>query len=433
MPPRLPDRYKFEVRLGRDRDVEEWLATDTALDRPVLIRIVGPETTEDRRTEFLEAVRGASGVTHTHLASIFAADRLPDGAYSVSEWSGGLTIEHRREAGGTMPVHEFLPNAAGLAEALAALHERGVLHGAIGGESIFFSMAHPAKLAGFGAHAEGATAREDVRELADTLVTAVTGSSSHDLPPSQVVDGLSSNVDKVLRRAQSGDLDAAGLAELLRAAPSSSIQQPPSDRSWSWRRILPAAVLLGVAIILFIVGRSLATGAQDPLLSPVAQDPTTTEAAITTSTTSPTIEPSIVSITDVRVFDPEGDGAEHDRELPNLSDGDTSTKWSTERYNDPLPLIKSGVGFAVSVDGVPTDIELLGSANGMSYRLLWAPTFAPGLADWEAIASGSIGGDRGTVQLPERADGFWLVWLTDVPLDPDGGYVGMVGEVRFRP
>lgn len=433
MPPRLPDRYQFEVRLGRDGDVEEWLATDTALDRPVLIRIVGPETTEQRRTEFLEAVRGASGVTHTHLASIFAADLLPDGAYSISEWSGGLTLQHRRRAGETMPVEEFLPNAAGLADALAALHERGVLHGAIGEGSIFFSMAHPAKLAGFGRHAAGASARKDVRDLSEALVTTITGAPGHDVAPSQVVDGLSPRVDRVLRRAQTGDLDAAGLAELLRAAPSSSVQPPESDRLWSWRRILPAAGLLGVAIILFVVGRSIETEPQDPLLFPVAPAATDVGTTLTTSTTSPSITPSIVSITGVRVFDPDGDGTEHDRDLSNLNDGEVDTTWSTERYSDPLALIKSGVGFALEVTGTPTSVELLGSADRMSFRLLWIPAFSLDIDDWAPIASGSIRGGRGTIQLPERTDGHWLFWLTDIPADPEGGYVGSVGEVRFRP
>lgn len=436
MPPLLPDRYQLEVRLGREGDIEEWLATDKALDRPVLIRIVGPETTGERRAEFLDAVRGASGVTHTHVASIFAADDLPDGAYSVSEWAGGLTLGHRREAGETMPVHEFLPNAAGLAEALAALHERGVLHGAIGEDSIFFSMAHPAKLAGFGGHTEGASARKDVRDLADALVMAVTGRPAHDIAPSQMIDGLSPSVDRVLRRAQASELDAAGLAELLRAAPSASVPVPGPERSWSWRRILPAAGLLAIAIVLFVIGRTLDTESQDPLLFPVAPEPTTEESPTTTTsttTTLPDIDRSVVTVTDVIVFDPEGDGAEHDREIPNLTDGDVATAWSTERYNDPLPLIKSGVGFALSVEGAPSEIELLGSVDGMSYRLLWSASAVAAITEWESIASGSIGGERGAVQLPARSDGWWLVWITDVPADPDGGYVGRVGEVRFRP
>ncbi len=434
MPPRLPERYQFEVRLGRDGDVEEWLATDTALDRPVLIRILGPETSKERQAEFFEAVRGASSATHTHLASIFAADRLPDGAYSVSEWAGGITLEHRKEAGDTMPVQEFLPNAAGLAEALAALHERGILHGSIDDKSIFFSLAHPAKLAGFGRHAEGASASKDVRDLAATLTTAVTGSASYDVAPSQMVDGLSSGVDRILSRARAGDLDAAGLAELLRAAPSSTLPGAMPERTISWRWVIPAVVMLGTAIVLFLVGRSLNTGSQDPLMFPVTPGSSIAATATTTTTTEQVGTPSSsVSVTDVRIFDPEGDGAEHDLEIPNLTDGTTSTSWTTERYNNPLPLIKRGVGFALEVDGTPTGVELLGSTDGMSYRLLWARTFGETIDDWEPVASGSIRAGRGSIQLPGKAGGFWLVWITDLPADPEGGYVGGISEVRFLP
>ena len=62
MPPPLPERYHLEVRIGRDGDVEEWLATDEQLDRPVLVRILGPESGEGRRTSFIEHTRLAASV-----------------------------------------------------------------------------------------------------------------------------------------------------------------------------------------------------------------------------------------------------------------------------------------------------------------------------------------------------------------------------------
>ncbi len=52
MPPRLPDRYSLNVRLGRDRDIEEWLATDEQLDRPVLIRFLPPDASPERIEAF---------------------------------------------------------------------------------------------------------------------------------------------------------------------------------------------------------------------------------------------------------------------------------------------------------------------------------------------------------------------------------------------
>ena len=60
MPAAIPDRFKLEMRLGRDGDIEEWLATDTSLDRPVLVRSLGPESDSDRRSEFVDRVSAAA-------------------------------------------------------------------------------------------------------------------------------------------------------------------------------------------------------------------------------------------------------------------------------------------------------------------------------------------------------------------------------------
>ena len=175
MPPPLPDRFSLEVRLGRDHDVEEWLATDTALDRPVLIRVLGPETSSDRRQAFVEDTRSGAATTHVHLISVFAAGLVDEGAYSVTEWAGGVSMADRLAAGETIPVDEFLPNAAGLAEGLAAFHRSGGIHGAIDAGAIYFSGSHPAKLGSFGRPHTGASVAEDTRALAETLETCATG------------------------------------------------------------------------------------------------------------------------------------------------------------------------------------------------------------------------------------------------------------------
>ncbi len=214
MPPPLPDRFSLEVRLGRDHDVEEWLATDTALDRPVLIRVLGPETTQERRQAFVDDTRAASASTHVHLISVYAAGLLEEGAYSVTEWAGGVSMADRLAAGETIPVDEFLPNAAGLAEGLSALHQAGGIHGMVDSGAIYFSGSHPAKLGSFGRPHTGASVAEDTRAMAETLTTCITGRPVGTASPSQVVDGIPSAVDDALESARRGDLDAAGLAKL---------------------------------------------------------------------------------------------------------------------------------------------------------------------------------------------------------------------------
>ena len=113
MPAPIPDRFDLEMRLGRDGDIEEWLATDTSLDRPVLVRSLGPETTSARRREFVASVRAAAKVSHSHLARVFAVSEVVGGAYSVSEWTGGSTDADRLAAGQPIELQDFFAQRLG--------------------------------------------------------------------------------------------------------------------------------------------------------------------------------------------------------------------------------------------------------------------------------------------------------------------------------
>ena len=168
MPASIPDRFQLELRLARDEDIEEWLATDTSLDRPVLVRSLGPEASPERRGQFVDNVRAVATVTHPHLARVFAVGEVEGGAYSVLEWTGGATISDRVAADRPIELSDFLPNAAGLAGALASLHVQGVTHGNIDLAAISYSGAHAAKLGGFG-RATKTDAAGDVRALAGVL------------------------------------------------------------------------------------------------------------------------------------------------------------------------------------------------------------------------------------------------------------------------
>jgi len=438
MPPRLPDRYRLEVRLGRDGDVEEWLATDETLDRPVLIEVLGPETTDDRRHRFVEAVRAIAGVAHTHVATVYAASELPDGAFAVLEWTGGITLADRIEAGEPIQPHEFLPNAAGVAEGLAALHDAGIVHGAIDTRAISFSAAHPAKLRRAGRPYEHGSAITDVHDLSVVLETGLTGRTPGLVPPSQVVDGVPQQIDAVLDAARKGALDAHRLADQLRAIPT--VDRRPASMAWSRRWLIGSMVLVLGAVGL--IAAASAMNRSQPGASPIPEGSTvTTMEAGTTSTTtsgigpptSSTIPTTPIVIDSIRSFDPLADGAENDARLPNLTDGDSSTEWRTETYFDPLGLIKAGVGITMSVSGTPTDLELTALSEGTSFSLRWSPTLGEDLADWEVIASGRSLGEPIDLPLPPRAGGHWLLWLTELTPTPEGDFRSTLGEVRFLP
>lgn len=436
MPPALPDRYQLEVRLGRDVDIEEWLALDTALDRPVLIRVLGPDASPDRRASFLDAVRGAAQVSHLHLASIYSAGQEGDSTYSVSEWVGGVTLADRTAAREPIPPEEFVPNAAGLADALAALHQAGQIHGALDAQAIFFSAAHPAKIGGFGRPRRTRFATDDVEALASALEHTLTGREPGSVPPSQVVDRLSPIVDGALSEARTGMFDAGALASALHTAPSSPTRQ--SSSGWSWRWIVPAIVLGLVAVTLVAYGASLVRNADDALAIP---NPTGggSPSVTPSSTTPPAAPPSTVSAPGTvlavgsRSFDPFGDNEEHQELASAAIDGDFGTAWKTESYLDPLPRQKPGVGLMVDVQGSPSGVEITGVRDGTVWELHWSAEPSAPFDDWVQVSNGTVRGGSLNTDFQVRGGGSWLIWFTDLPASNDGTYNSTIAEVRFRP
>ena len=440
MAPKLPKRYQPQVRLGRDGDVEEWLANDSALDRPVLVRVLSVEASKDRKDRFLASARGAASVTHNNLAQVYEVGNHEATPHAVLEWTGGVTIEDRLRAGAGIPADEFLANAAGLADGLAALHAAGLVHGAIDTGAIQFSASHPAKLGGFGRLATSGDPGTDTAALASTLRAAVTGSHEPAVRPSQVVDGVPPDVDAALEAAESGRFDAASLAATLHAIPASPVPSPAGGWSWGW--VVPAGVLVAAALLLSIIGLSMDTDPDSPFLFPATpsptQAPTTTGAATTTLVTSTTSAPAPEGVAGEllatpTVYDPFGDGTERDGDLGNVVDGDVSTAWRTERYRSPLVLLgKPGVGIVFDVLGNPRGVTFTATA-GTRFFVRWAPSLPDDSTTWEVVASGTVLGAAIDLPLPLREDGVWLLWLVELPQQAEGEFYAEIADVTFRP
>lgn len=429
----LPERYVAQVRLGRNGDVEEWLATDTVLDRPVMVRVLSPEVGPDRCNEFLDEVRAISSVSHPHLAEVYEAGSDASATWMVAEWVGGVTLADRAKAETPITPEEFLPNAAGLAAALGMLHRAGLIHGSISEKSVLFSAAHPAKLTAYARTHRGASQQQDVIDLSNVLRSALTGGTGAN--PSGLSDLIDPSVDRALDAGSSGELDADGLAARLRGAPS--IRPPELAAPSGWRWLIPAAVLV-LAATLIAAFADLTDNGDD--VEPFALEgsvvTTTTPQPTTTTSTIPPPEPIEVLVLDI--IDPSEDG-ERDAELPLLIDGDLTTGWRTERYFSPIQLLKPGVGVSFVLDRSPTGLAIDGS-SGTEYQVRWAATLPDDQEGWETIAQGRLAEPTETMDLPLRNGGFWLIWLTDLTLQgqteddpPRDFYFSHLFEVRFSP
>ncbi len=400
----------------------------------MLIRALDPAAPADRSHGFAGSVRAAAAVDHIHLARVYEVSDQGS-TYAVIEWNGGVSITDRLRAGDTLPVNEFLPNAAGLADGLAALHGAGVLHGAIDTGAIHFSAAHPAKLTAYGRAPHDVDETGDTRSLAVALRRALTGTGSSDLRPSQVVEGLPRTVDDALDNAEAGALDAAQLAATLRSAPYRP--EPEGEGGgWSWRWLVPASLLLLAALVIAVVGIGIDTDPDSPFLFPATpQELPATGEVSAPEPTPPPAAPSASPIVPITAtsFDPFGDnGSEHESDIPLLHDRDPATAWRTERYFSPLQAIKPGVGVLLSPTGPVRSMAVEGTAE-TRYEIAWAAQPSGDLTTWEVVETGTLETGATSFQLPERSGGVWLLWLIDLPEQESGVFFAEISEVTFGP
>lgn len=428
MAPKLPARYQTHVRLGSDGDVEEWLATDQSLDRPVLIRVLDTGADESRRSEYLHSVRGAAAAHHVHLVEVYAVGDK-SAPYAVTEWHGGITLADRLNTGHPLPVDDFLPNAAGLAAGLAALHGSGAVHGAIDPSAIGYGTGQPAKLGAYGRrNPTGSTAQDDTRALAAALRVSIAGDHAGSVGPSQIAEGIPPAVDEVLAAAESGELSASRLAASLEAIPAAAA---PAGTRWSWGWLGVVAALLVAGVIISAAGIAMEFDEESPFLFPAAPppgQPTTTSAAATTSTSLPPGDDRVVALP--VVYDPFGDEAERDAEVGLLVDDNPVTGWRTERYFRPLSEIKPGVGVIFATDPDPSGVIIQGTP-GTGYEWKWSAEVPQDFTGWDHVGRGVMLAGQNRLQFPARSGGRWLLWLTDLPADDEGEYLAAVTVVRF--
>ncbi|HEY5153804.1 MAG TPA: protein kinase [Acidimicrobiales bacterium] len=130
-------------------------------------------------------------------------------------------------------------------------------------------------------------------------------------------------------------------------------------------------------------------------------------------------QPVALEPTAIASFDPEGRGApgENDAQLKLAIDGDPTTGWLTESYDQRRFGIKSGVGVILSLDQATALSQLVvqSPTQGWSASVYVADQPGATLADWgEPVSSkADIAGDA-TFDLGGRSGRRVLLWITDL-------------------
>jgi serine/threonine protein kinase len=159
----------------------------------------------------------------------------------------------------------------------------------------------------------------------------------------------------------------------------------------------------------------------------------------TSSKSSGAPAPPVSQVTNLTAsaFDPLGDGREDNDHLPLAVDGNSSTSWSTERYDRNFPDgRKTGVGLALDLGGeydvhrVIVDTKQQGWSATI-YVSNRPATELTALADWgPERAKGSDLGLTHSFPINKVRGRSVLLWLTKLPTRDDGKHYLDVNEVR---
>ncbi|MGH2655244.1 MAG: protein kinase domain-containing protein [Actinomycetota bacterium] len=479
---RLEGRYELEDEIASGGMGTVWRARDEVLGRPVAVKVLhdhlarDPDLFDRFRLEAVAAAR----LTHPAVVRVF--DTGIDGGVSfiVMELFEGRTLESLLAERGTLDPEEAARMVRSTLQGLGHAHRHGVVHRDVKPGNILIDRDGYVKVTDFGI-AKAAFAGDDLtttgnllgtsRYLAPEQVTggpvdaradlystgivlyeALTGRtpfqadthiatatmrlSKDPVPPRALRSGISRQLNDVVLRALARDPDdryqtTEEMAEALeRAVPSDGSPIPPPFvpaaepepgpspvRSWF---VVPLLVLLVAALAVggfWILGQVLEDGRSGQNGGGDGED----------------TQPSLLETVAVASYDPEGGDGEHDDTVPDATDGNPDSYWTTEGYEN-ADMDKEGVGIVLEIpeSSVVAGLRLETATPGFEFSVYASDSPEAFDTDGVPLASQAAGPvteiDLNGVQTP-----YLLIWLTElVPVEDR--YRAYVNEVEvFAP
>lgn len=126
---RVVEHYELVRKIGSGGSGVVYLANDTLLQRPVVLKLLkrGTLTPEQMRTTYLREARLASAIEHPNVCAIYDTGEADDEAFIVMQYVPGKPLDRLIEEG---PANVELVISAGIqiADGLAAAHSLGIFH-----------------------------------------------------------------------------------------------------------------------------------------------------------------------------------------------------------------------------------------------------------------------------------------------------------------
>src|SRR5499425_949019 len=165
--------YEILGPLGAGGMGDVYRARDTRLGRDVAIKVRPEALTKDkdRLRRFEQEARTIAALSHPNILGIHDIGTYDGAPFLVSELLEGQTLREKLEAG-PLPVRRAIEYALGIAQGLAAAHEKGIVHRDLKPENVFVTREGRVKVLDFGL--AKLVRREESHETVETLTSPAT-------------------------------------------------------------------------------------------------------------------------------------------------------------------------------------------------------------------------------------------------------------------
>ncbi len=126
---RVIEHYEFLRKIGSGGSGVVFLANDTLLQRPVVLKLLkrGQQTPEQVRVTQLREARLASAIDHPNVCAIYDVGEAEEEAYIVMQYIPGKSLD-KVIAEGPANAQLVLSTGMQIADGLAAAHNQGIFH-----------------------------------------------------------------------------------------------------------------------------------------------------------------------------------------------------------------------------------------------------------------------------------------------------------------
>jgi len=143
--------YEIQSPLGAGGMGEVYRARDTRLERDVAIKVLPEALADDadRLRRFEQEARTIAALNHPNILGIHDIGTHDGAPFLVSEFLEGQTLREKLESE-PLPVRRAIEYALGIAQGLAAAHEKGIVHRDLKPENVFVTRDGRVKVLDFG-------------------------------------------------------------------------------------------------------------------------------------------------------------------------------------------------------------------------------------------------------------------------------------------